>query len=76
MGRPGQHGEGGLAAHPPGMRPADQQLRGGQRSEPKFVQQERGGLGDQPVQLGLVLGGLGLQQLDAPGGGAQRLHRP
>jgi hypothetical protein len=49
----GQHPEGGLAADPSRMRPADQWLDGGQRADTELAEQETGCGGDQPLQLGL-----------------------
>jgi hypothetical protein len=57
----------------PGVRPADQHLRGAQRSHTGDLQQPRGNRSDQHGQLGPKLVGLGLEGLDALGGGPQRV---
>jgi hypothetical protein len=54
------------------MRPADQYLGGAEGADAWDLQQPRGDRVDERGELGLELVGLGLQQLDALGGGSQR----
>src|SRR4029450_13299472 len=70
----GQGGKGRLGAEASGMRPADQHLGGAEGTDAGNLQQPGGYRPDQGGELGLELVGLGLQELDAGGGGSQRPH--
>jgi hypothetical protein len=69
--RIGEGREGRLGPEPAGMGPADQDLSSGDRPDAEQVQELRRHLADQDEHLALELFGLGLQGLDALGGGSQ-----
>jgi len=75
--RPGQRSEGGFVADSSTVGPRHQQLRGDDRPDAGLGEQGRpsGMLGDQGSQLGVELVGLGLQEPDPGGDGAQGRHR-
>jgi hypothetical protein len=58
-----------IGAEPASVRPADQHLRGAERPHTRDLQQPGRDRTDQRGQLGLEL--VGLQELDALGGGPQ-----
>jgi hypothetical protein len=70
--RSAEGGEGCFVADAPTVGPGDQQLRGGDCADAGLVEQLGAGGGDELLELGLVFGGLGLQEQGATGDGTDR----